>query len=461
MKLMFFSKKNIILIFFLILGWDSSFLAKFFAKNVYISRKNFWLKPKHFDLWAMSKKMPVSWQNSFGSIVIFAFPVSTETLWDKRFYFRKKYQFDSVCWFWRKKFCIFGKSLRLGCSNRNLRDERNILKKVFPEEDTVLYHFMVFPRKLWVARKLQVPHVGIPRVQRNISRKKFWLKPKHFDLWAMSKKMPVSWQNSFGSVVIFAFRVSSETLWDKRFYFRKKYQFDSVCWFWRKKFCIFGKSVRLRCSNRNLRDERNILKKVFPEEDTVLYHFMVFPRKLWVARKLQVPQIGIPRVQRNISRKKFWLKPKHFDLWAMNMKMPVSWQNSFGSVVIFAFRVSTETLWDKRLYFRKKYQFDSVCWFWWKNFWSFGKTFRQGCPNGNLRDERSILKKFFSGRRYNFKSFYGFSWENVTCKKTPGSSNRHFTCPAEQFEEEFSAETKTFRTLGNEQGKTDFLAKHF
>ena len=37
----------------------------------------------------------------------------------------------------------------------------------------------------------------------------------------------------------------------------------------------------------------------------------------------------------------------------------------------------------------------------------------------------------------------------------------HFTCPPEHFEENISAETKTFEPLGNEQEKAGFLAKQF
>ena len=54
------------------------------------------------------------------------------------------------------------------------------------------------------------------------------------------------------------------------------------------------------------------------------------------------------------------------------------------------------------------------------------------------------LGRSFSGRRYNFISFQGFSLETLTCKKTPGSSNRHSTCPAEHFEEKILAEMKLF-----------------
>ena len=137
------------------------------------------------------------------------------------------------------------------------------------------------------------------------------------------------------------------------FLFEKNYKFETVCRFWGKKFRIFGKNIRQVCPNRNLRDQKNILKNVFLEVDTTLYHLMVFAKKFWLARKFQVPQRGIPRVQLNISRKKFRMKSNHFELWALSKKKTVSWRNSFGRVVNFGLHVFRANFLDKRCLFAK------------------------------------------------------------------------------------------------------------
>ena len=72
------------------------------------------------------------------------------------FFFPQKSKFDILFWFWRKKFRICGRRFRQGCSKQNPRDQRNFLVKLYLEEDTTFDLLMVFLRKLWFARKLQV-----------------------------------------------------------------------------------------------------------------------------------------------------------------------------------------------------------------------------------------------------------------------------------------------------------------
>ena len=53
-----------------------------------------------------------------------------------------------------------------------------------------------------------------------------------------------------------------------------------------------------------------------------------------------------------------------------------------------------------------------------------------------------VFGKTLFGRLYNFKSFDGFCEENLLCKKTPGSTVRHFTRPVEHSKGQKSKETK-------------------
>ena len=67
-----------------------------------------------------------------------------------------------------KKFRICGRSFQQGCQKQNPRDQKNFLVKFYSEEDTTLYLLMVFLRKIWFGKKLQVRQWGIVRVQWNI-----------------------------------------------------------------------------------------------------------------------------------------------------------------------------------------------------------------------------------------------------------------------------------------------------
>ena len=84
------------------------------------------------------------------------------------FFPQKKSKFDILFWFLMKKFRICGRSFQQGCQKQNPRDQKNFLVKLYSEEDTTLYLLMVFLRKIWFGKKLQVRQWGIVRVQWNI-----------------------------------------------------------------------------------------------------------------------------------------------------------------------------------------------------------------------------------------------------------------------------------------------------
>ena len=136
----------------------------------------------------------------------------------------------------------------------------------------------------------------------NISGEKIWQSPKLFDLWSMSEKLPVSWRNIFDGVVNTAFHMSRENLWDKRVFSPKKSKFDILFWFLMKKFLTCGRCFQQGCQKQNLRDQRKFLVKLYLEEYTTLYLLMLFLRKIWFAKKLQVRQWGIVRAQWNILK---------------------------------------------------------------------------------------------------------------------------------------------------------------
>ena len=73
-------------------------------------------------------------------------------------------------------------------------------------------------------------------------------------------------------------------------FFSKKYKFDILFWFWMKSFRIYGRSFRQECQKQNPCDQKKKFINFFLKEGTTLYFVMVFLRKRWFARRLQVRQ---------------------------------------------------------------------------------------------------------------------------------------------------------------------------
>ena len=81
---------------------------------------------------------------------------SAEKNFGTKCFFPKKNMFDILFWFWMKKIRICGRRFQQGCQKQNPRDQRNFLVKLYLEEDTTLCLLMVFLRKIWFAKKLNV-----------------------------------------------------------------------------------------------------------------------------------------------------------------------------------------------------------------------------------------------------------------------------------------------------------------
>ena len=170
----------------------------------------------------MSEKLPVSWRNIFDGVVNTAFHMSTEKIWDKRVFSPKNIKFDILFWFLMKKFRICGRSFRQGCPKQNPRDQRNFFVKFYSEEDTTLYLLMVFLRKIWFAKKLQVRQWGIVRVQWKFLRDEILEETKPFQLLGTEREsfgfLPEqNWQSCQNCIPC-----DQSTIWSKLNFFLKK-----------------------------------------------------------------------------------------------------------------------------------------------------------------------------------------------------------------------------------------------
>ena len=108
---------------------------------------------------------------------------------------------------------------------------------------------------------------------------------------------------------------------------------------------------------------------------------------------------------------------------------------------------SREKLWDKRVFFQKKYVWHSFLLLneeipdLWQKFSTRVSKTKSTWP------EELFVKQLFEGR-YIIMSFDGCSEENLICKKTQGSSVRHSTRPVEHFKGRNSGRNQTFLTFG-------------
>ena len=217
----------------------------------------------------------------------------------------------------------------------------------------------------------------------------------------------------------------------KSFFFGEKHKLDSVCWFSMENFRLFGKMFQQEGPYQIFRDQRNILK--FFLKKIQLYLFSrFFSRKLWLARKLRVRQIGVLSVQSNISMDRETGRNKIFLTSGLRARVfQVFRRKKFCRVAKTAFHVTRATC-GVNWFFSRKSSFECFYWQLAEKLQNLGKNLHQGF----------CVSTTFSKEKLN----------------EPG---RHSTCPAEHFEEKILAETKTFRPLGNEREKAGFLAKQF
>ena len=132
----------------------------------------------------------------------------------------------------------------------------------------------------------------------------------------------------------------------------------------------------------------------------------------------------------------------------MSETMMFYWRNVFSGVVNTAFhKFVREKLWDKRVFFRKKYVWHSFLFLneeipdLWQKFSTRVSKTKSTWPE-------ELFGKTLFGGRYNFMSFDGFSEENLIRKKTQCSSVRHSSCPVEHSKGQISGRKKTFLTFG-------------
>ena len=132
----------------------------------------------------------------------------------------------------------------------------------------------------------------------------------------------------------------------------------------------------------------------------------------------------------------------------MSGKMMFCWRNVFSGVVNTAFHMfSREKLWDKRVFYRKKYV--------WHSFLLLNEEIPDLRQKFSTRVSKTkstwpeeLFGKTLFGGRYNLMSFVGCSEENLICKKTQCSSVRHSSCPVEHSKRRNSGRNKTFRIFG-------------
>ena len=180
---------------------------------------------------------------------------------------------------------------------------------------------------------------------------------------------------------------------------------------------FLAKSIWQSCQNCIPCEQSNFWNKLgfFSKKNAVLILFPNFLRKTYIflenghvngvksatftsaktsEEKLDEPgRLSTCPAERSTSSKNFWHKPKLFEFWAMNNKLPVSRRNVFKGVLNTTFHMSREMLWDKSVFFSKKSKFDIFFWFRMKKFRVCGRSFQQGCQRQNSRDQRKFLVK--------------------------------------------------------------------
>ena len=142
----------------------------------------------------------------------------------------------------------------------------------------------------------------------------------------------------------------------QKLFVRKEHIFHSLFCFSVMNFRTFGKSFQQRCQNRKLSDQKNFLRKFPSDEDLILYFFLVFPKKVWLAKKLHDHQEEILRVQWNIPREKV---PEEIKLYYFCCSERQNyfwdfWWNKFDRVATTALQVTRGASGVKWTFFSKK-----------------------------------------------------------------------------------------------------------
>ena len=257
-------------------------------------------------------------------------------------------------------------------------------------------------KKLWFCQE------GILRVQRYIARKNLLEETElflTFGLWMrifrVCGKRKLTDLPKLHSVF-------PELHFQKKDFFRKKHNSDSIFWVWVKKFRnwpnVFAKGVKTK-----IYVTIKAFHKMFSWEiDTNLYLFMASLRKIWNGRKLQTCQKGILGVQRNILGNKFPEEAKlflTFGLWTRNFK--VSGKTKMTELSKLHSMCPEIQFQKKDFFWKKKHNFDFTFWRWVKKCRNLPNVFAKGVETKIYMTKKNILEKVFFGKNV---QVYIFSW---------------------------------------------------
>ena len=173
---------------------------------------------------------------------------------------------------------------------------------------------------------------------------------------------------------------------------------------------------------------------------------MVFPRKFWLAQKLQVFKKAFYVSSGTFRRKNFgWNQIiSNFGHWARKRRF-------LGETVLAELSTShcmypeqhfwTKSVYSQRTCFSLSFLLLS------EELPVFRQTITTTVSKPRVKWPEELFEKISFGWRYNFIYFQGSSEGSLTGKKTPGPSGRHSTCTVEHSEEQISGGNKTFLTL--------------
>ena len=117
----------------------------------------------------------------------------------------------------------------------------------------------------------------------------------------------------------------------QKVFIRKEHVFHSLFCFWVKNFQFFGKSLRQRCQNRELSDQKNFLRKFRSNEDTILYIFKVLPKEVWLPKNYRSVRKAFYVYSGTFWGTNFRRKQNFSNFVALSENLPGFWQKSWQS----------------------------------------------------------------------------------------------------------------------------------
>ena len=173
---------------------------------------------------------------------------------------------------------------------------------------------------------------------------------------------------------------------------------------------------------------------------------MVFPRKFWLAQKLQVFKKAFYVSSGKFRRKRFG--------WNQNISTFGHWarRNRFPGEIVLAELSTSHCIYSEEHFWTKGVYSQRTCFslsflLLSEELPVFRQKFTTTVSKPRVRWPEELFDKISFGWRYNFIYFQGSSEGSLTAKKTIGPSGRHSTCTVEHSEEQISRRNKTFLTL--------------